>query len=44
VLLALHELATDAARVLVANLIHLYRVVSAVERNDEATALIIRLS
>ena len=44
VLLALHELATNAAGVLVADLVDLDGVVSAVEGNDEAAALIIRLS
>ena len=42
--LALHELATDAARVLVANLVHLDGVVTAVEGDDELTVLIIGLS
>jgi len=43
VLLALHELATNAAAVLVAHLIHLDGVVTAVERDDEGSALIIGL-
>ena len=42
--LALHELATDAARVLVAHLVHLDGVVTAVERDDELTVLVIGLS
>jgi hypothetical protein len=44
VLLALHELTADATRVLVANLIHLDGVVTAVEGNNESARLIIRLS
>ena len=43
VVLALHELATDAARVLVAHLVHLGGVVTAVERDDELTVLVIGL-
>lgn len=43
VLLALHELATDAARVFVADLVYLDGIVSAVEGNDETAAFIIRL-
>jgi hypothetical protein len=44
VLLALHELTANATRVLVANLIHLDGVVTAVEGNNESARLIIRLS
>ena len=42
--LALHELATNTAGVLVANLVHLDGVVTAVEGDDELTVLIIGLS
>jgi hypothetical protein len=44
VLLALHEFTTNAARVLVTDLIDLDCVVTAVERDNEATWLIIGLS
>lgn len=44
VLLPLHELAAESARVLVAHLVHLDGVVAAVERHDEATRLVIRVS
>jgi hypothetical protein len=43
VLLALHELTTNATRVLVADLVDLDGVVTAVEGDDETTRLIIRL-
>jgi hypothetical protein len=43
VLLALHELTANTAGVLIADFIDLDGVVSAVEGNDEATALIIGL-
>ena len=42
--LALHEAASNTARVLVANLVDLDSVVSAEERDHEVTGLIIRLS
>jgi hypothetical protein len=43
VLLALHELSANAAWVLVTNLVDLNSIVSAVERNNKAATLIIRL-
>jgi hypothetical protein len=43
VLLALHEITTNATRVLVANFVDLDSVVTAVEGDDETTRLIIRL-
>lgn len=42
-LLALHELTTNAPRVFIANFVHLNGVVSTVERDNEAARLIIRL-
>lgn len=44
VLLALHKLTSNAARVLIADLVDLNGIVSTVERHDEAAAFIIRLS
>ena len=44
VLLAFHELATHSAGVLVAHLVYLNGIVPAIERYDELSALIIRLS
>jgi len=43
VLFALHELASNSATVLVANLVHSDSIVSTHERNNEITCLIIRL-
>jgi len=43
-LLSLHESTTNSSRVLVTDLINLDGVVTAVERNDESSSLIIRLS
>lgn len=43
-LLSLHESTSDSAGVLVADLVDLDGVVTAVERNDESSGLIIRLS
>jgi hypothetical protein len=42
-LLALHELSTDAAGILVAHLVNLNGVISAVEGHDEAAGFIIGL-
>lgn len=42
-LLALHEATTNSARVLVAHLVDLHSVVTAVEGDDEGAGLIIRL-
>jgi len=44
VVLAIHELATDAAAVLIADLVDQDRVVAAEEGDDELTVLVIRLS
>lgn len=43
VLLAFHKLTANATRVLIANLIYLNGVVSAVEGNDETARFVIRL-
>jgi len=43
VLIALHDLTTNATRVLVENLVHLDGVVTAEDGDDETTRLIIRL-
>jgi len=44
VLLALHELTTNASTVLIADFVHLDGVITAEERDDELTSLIIGLS
>lgn len=44
VLLAFHKLTANATRVLIANLIYLNGVISAVEGNDETARFVIRLS